>query len=177
MSVSDPGATESLSSTPSAQYSHTSSPSHRYTRSGIVRLLILAEHDAPPVPGRASVQLAGRVVFEGETALSLYDGVERRRQGGRVVDVDGRAVADRLRDSVSSGFVGGAGGAVAGHCVFSLTVPTTEAGKSSRAVKIGRWAGEGRNSHFEAFPPFRVANDPERGDEPPKKGRFRSGGR
>src|SRR5690606_36608658 len=122
---------ESLSSTPSAQYSDTSSPSHRYTRSGIVRLLILAEHDAPPVPGRASVQLAGREEFEGETALSLYDGVERPRLGGRVVDVDGRAVATRLRVCLSGGREGGAEGAVASQSVFASTVRTTGDGKSS----------------------------------------------
>src|SRR5690606_1828774 len=65
------------------------------------------EHDAPPGPWRASVQLTLTVVFEGETALRLRDDVERPRQGGRVVDVDGRTVADRLRDSASSGSVGG----------------------------------------------------------------------
>src|SRR5690606_17341351 len=135
MSVSDPGATESLSSTPSAQYSHTSSPSHRYTRSGIVRLLLLAEHDAPPVPGRASVQLAGRVVFEGDSALSLYDGVERPRQGGRVVDVDGSVVAERLRYSVSGGSVGDAGDA--GHCVsFWRLIGASLSIRQSRPGKV-----------------------------------------
>src|SRR5690606_22638627 len=74
-----------------------------------------AEHDAPPVPWRASVQLAVRVVFEGEPALFLHDGVKRPRESGSVFEVDGSAVSERLRDSGIGGAVGGASGAVAGH--------------------------------------------------------------